>query len=112
MRLIIWVAFLTFVAAPIYGNTDSGQPAKDQHSTRNVTDAFSRFGLEGISVIYQQTSQNQPDSGKGQPKSYLQRMFTAENANQWALCVVGTVGIIVALRTLKQIRRQTDILAE
>lgn len=59
-----------------------------------------------VNVVDQQAANKKENKIKDHPESYLSRLFSPENLPNVGLFIAGVVGIIVAIRTLKAIRRQ------
>jgi hypothetical protein len=92
MKRALALAFLTIVL-PIYGQEKSVRP--NSHAPDTVE-------------LKQPAPKTQPaeNVAKSKQQGYLSRLLAPENVPNIALCFVGLVGTIVAVRTLKAIERQ------
>ncbi len=63
-------------------------------------------------MVNQQTSSQGENGAKNNAQSYLSRLLAPENLPNIALFLVGAIGTIVAIRTLRAIERQTHALIE
>jgi hypothetical protein len=64
--------------------------------------------VEKIGLAQQQAPQNQSTSTGNNAKVYFYRLIAAENLPNLVLCGVGLAGVVVGLRSLKNIRKQTN----
>jgi hypothetical protein len=95
---------------PIYGQGKTAQPREDQRATENAIKPETDKPAtppEARIVINEETANTQSNRPEDKPKSYLTRLIAPENAPNLVLCLVGFVGIIIALCSLKTIRDQT-----
>jgi hypothetical protein len=60
-----------------------------------------------IDVVKQQTPAQQENWAADHPQSYLRRLFSPENIPNIGLFIVGIIGTIVAVYTLRDIQKQT-----
>jgi hypothetical protein len=83
-----------------HSNTDKGNPAAANK------DAASASG-KALPVVNEQAHQGRKDGEAAQPPSYLHELLLPANALTLALVIVGIGGIVIAVRTLIAIERQT-----
>jgi hypothetical protein len=112
------VASVCCIVIPINGQHSStnakASKAKPANSQSPKVDAVN---VDTVNVMKLNVPQETETAGKSdnngkESKSYFSRLIAPENLPNLLLCAVGVAGVFVALRTLKQLRRQTDILAE
>jgi hypothetical protein len=93
MKWFLLLALLG-IALPIHGQKESPKSASPN---------------AGV-VLSQQMTNTQNDRTATASKSYLSRLFSPENLPNIGLLIAGVLGIIVAIRTLRYIGRQVDLL--
>ena len=109
MRHVFAVALFA-VALPIYGQEKSHQPAPHKETARQETQSTPQPPPKTVSVINEQASAVEEIRAKKGPQGYLSRLFSPENLPNVGLFIAGIFAIIVAIRTLRAIKRQADIM--
>jgi hypothetical protein len=102
-HLALVVLFTTLMA---YG--EKPQPKTDAHEGKSAGATQQTDGANGgtIPVVNQQAPEGQQENHPSKPPSYLSRFFSPENLPADALVIVGAVGIFVALKTLREMKKQ------
>jgi hypothetical protein len=108
LKWLVISGLIVFGLLPIYGQKESSKPSSEQ----KVNEAIEKKEPEAIAVsvvnsVSQQTSQGKGDQSENHSDSYLHHLLLPETLANIGLFIVGAFGIRVALRTLKNIERQT-----
>jgi hypothetical protein len=111
-------AVLALLSASLMVNGQEAMPrgnANKRESTTKDKDASIPVG-QTVVVVDQRAPQRQEDTHSNQPPSYLRELLAAQNLPNVVLVVVGFIGIVVAICTLKvigkqvaEMRRQVDL---
>ncbi|MGB9120470.1 MAG: hypothetical protein WCE73_07620, partial [Candidatus Angelobacter sp.] len=96
-HLLLVVVF----ALPIYGQKESAKPNGQQNHSESAN-------KPSPSPIAQNTPQENHNGASNGPEGYLSRLFSPQNLPNVGLFIAGVVGIYVAIRTLKTIKRQAE----
>jgi hypothetical protein len=102
------ICVLLASAFPIYGQEKSPKPNSDQKPAQAVEPKMPPVS----SSVGQPASQPQEHGTEDQPKSYFERLFSAENLPNIGLLIAGIIGIGVAIRTLGVLREQTKAMMD
>jgi hypothetical protein len=62
-----------------------------------------------ITVVNEKTPQGKTENSDSKTKAYLKQLVSANNAPNVGLCIVGVIGIVTAVCTLRRIERQTAV---
>ena len=91
---------------PIHGQTKSTKSSTHEGNTAAPTKAPAPLSPSIVNVINQDAPKQQEDGTTDHSKRYLTRLFSAENLPNILLFGAAVAGIIIAARTLRQIRDQ------
>ena len=109
-RLAI-LAMALICILPVDGQEKSAKPATNRESAEAIQKARSDSApAVQINTVNPQASATKSDGSENHPKSYLGRLFSAENLPNIFLVAVGIFGVRAALKTLDEIKRQADLL--
>jgi hypothetical protein len=104
------------ILLPAYGQEKSSQPSGRATNASELKQPASKTqplpSSTNVNVVNQQTSSQEEHRAKNNAQGYLSRLLAPENLPNIALFLVGVVGIVVAIRTLRAIERQTHALIE
>jgi len=112
--LIVFVLAIPLSVAivlPAYGQEKS--PKSDSYPKRaegvkgQATPAPPAASSTETNIVKPGVSDGQDDGTKNHPESYLRRLFSPENLPNVGLFIAGIIGILVAVRTLRLMARQT-----
>jgi len=99
---------------PVYGQ---GKGPKSESHTKSTEDLQSQARpvppappSTEANATNLRASDTQNDGTKNHTESYLHRLFSPENLPNIGLLIAGLIGIIVAVRTLRAIKVQADIM--
>lgn len=106
MKLITFI-FIVGAILPIYGQEKSSQPTRNENRTQDQEKPANPFTG---TVINQETTNCECYRPDDKPKSYISRLIGPENLPNIGLCIVGAIGIALAVGTLKAVRRQSDLM--
>jgi hypothetical protein len=99
------IAVLAVSAVVINGQEKSPKAKAEQKASQSEKPAPAP--TIGINVVNQQASAQQENWPAEHPHSYFCRLLSAENLPNVGLFVVGFIGVIIAICTLKDIQKQT-----
>jgi hypothetical protein len=110
MKSAILVAVLA-VVLPIHGQET--RPHSNEHTKNSQSKPESRESPSvGINVVNQETPHAEERRTEKHSQSYLKLLVVPENAPNLGLFVVGSIGVVVAVCTLRTLREQTRQLVE
>jgi hypothetical protein len=95
--LLIAIIFIL----PINGQKESTQPNGQQSHSGNIV-------KPSPSPITQNKPPDNRDGASNDPKGYFSRLLSPENLPSVGLFIAGIIGILVAIKTLRAIKRQGD----
>jgi hypothetical protein len=102
---------LLAVVLPVYGKEKAPQANSHQEGPSNTRPKEASGAqappLPRVNVVNQKTAYQEGNAAKNNSKNYLSRLFSPENLPSVGLFIAGVLGIIVAIATLKILRRQT-----
>lgn len=97
------LSILLAVVLPINGHEKSTQSDGHQQASHVTAPAPADSRI----AINQQTPQAQSNGTENDPQSYLSRLLSPENLPNIGLFAAGVVGILIAIGTLRAIKKQT-----
>lgn len=100
MLLLIWI----IGGLVVHGQEKAPEAKKNQESTQPP--APSNATNTPSIVVNKQTTYEQGDGAEKKPKGYFARLISPENVPNIGLLVVGVIGIIIAICSLRAIQRQ------
>ncbi|MGC2227291.1 MAG: hypothetical protein WA254_19580 [Candidatus Sulfotelmatobacter sp.] len=106
---VMRIAWLIIAFAALMASGQESKPhsdARPRNSAAKNTDAPDTAG-QTVVVVNQQAPQRQENDHSSKPPNW----YTTSAPAEWALFLAGTVGVIVALSTLKAINRQVGEMA-
>lgn len=103
MRLVLVIAFAALIL--------NGGKSKAEGNTHKIHQTDSAAGRKIVAVDEQTPSGKNYNHPKN-PPSYLCRLLSSENISNVVLALVGIIGIIIAICTLKPSTRRRLILAQ
>lgn len=108
MRIVPTIVILLTVLSVIQGQTKAAHPPSNAAHPK----AFSAPSVEAApctqTVVQQQTPQYQSDGAGDDSQSTLVFLFSKKQLTNTVLAIIGTLGIVLGLCTLWQIKGQTD----
>jgi hypothetical protein len=97
-------AIFTIAILPIHGEEKAGKADSNQNRAKpRAPTPPTDFRI----VINEQTTYDVRDRIEKHSEGYLARLFSPENIPNDGLCVIGVVGTIIALSTIRAIKKQT-----
>jgi hypothetical protein len=108
MRYLIAAAFFALII-PIYGQEKGPQTRPNRDTTTQPKQAAAQTPST-VNVINQQAPGEEQSGAKGNTESYLSRLLAPENLPNIGLLLAGIWGICVAMRTLRAIERQAEVM--
>lgn len=93
----------------VQGEAASGQSTSNAAHTQTAKKPETQAAPTITNAVNQEASASQQNGGNRPPQSYLSRLFSPENLPNIFLGVIGFVGIVIAICTLRVIRRQVEI---
>jgi hypothetical protein len=106
---------LVFASLPIYGQEKTPKPTHQEKHTQDTKKPDSNespTASDARVVINQETTNTYSNGTVNDTKGYLARLLTPENLPNIGLLIAGAIGICVALKTLRTIRRQGIIMIQ
>jgi len=110
MRRALALIVLT-VLIPVYGQEKSPQASPNKGQTSQPQQTAPQTSRT-VNVISQEAPTEGQNRTGARAESYFSRLFAPENLPNIGLFLAGIVGIWVAIRTLKAIESQTNVLVE
>lgn len=110
--LALCFASVCCIVVPIQGQSETKNSDREKANPANTIQSAHEETRAAVGIVDQQTSNNQSDRAPNQSQGYFSRLFSAENLPNLILCLVGIAGVRVAVKTLKHIQKQTNILVE
>jgi hypothetical protein len=113
--LILTISLIVAPVHIVYGQEKSTQsdPHRDSaKDTKKTAPQTKPSSSASVNVINQQASSAQENRPEEKSQGYFSRLFTPENLPNIGLVIVGIIGILVAVRTLRSIEQQTAALIE
>lgn len=102
------IAVLLAIVLPIHGQEKTPEPNPKQNPNETVEKKSPEtVSVSVINSVGQQASQGKSDDTNNYSDSYLHHLLMPETLANIGLFVVGVIGVCVALRTLRNIERQT-----
>ena len=95
---------------PIHGQKKATHPTGHERNTTTQTKVPAPSSPGVVNVINQEAAHQEGDGTADHSKSYLARLVSPENLPNVGLFVVGVVGIIIAICTLRKIRNQAELM--
>ena len=111
--MLKWLAVFAVVLAclPVHGRAESRTASTDQKKTQTIEQKSPESpSISILNSVSQQAPQAEGNGAENHAKSYLSRLFSPENLPNIFLFLAGVVGIVIANRTLKAIKRQADLM--
>jgi hypothetical protein len=102
--MLKWLAILGLflTCTPVYGHKESPKPHSNQESAEPVEhDAPNPPPVSIINSVNQQAAQGKCDNANNQSDSYLRHLLMPETLANIGLFLVGIVGALIALRTIR-----------
>lgn len=117
MRILLLVAVLAVESRlPIYGQRNASKATGNQYSSADAHQPEGQAGSpivpRNASTVNEPTADGQEDRKTHESDSYLKMLVAANNLPNLILAGIGIVGVVVALRTLSSIKRQTTAIVE
>jgi hypothetical protein len=100
MRVAVFMVIVAL--APALANKHERQPDKQQDPARNMTSP-------SVTPVSQTATANKTADTKGEPNPWIEWLRSSGPAD-WALFVVGGLGVLFGISTLKALKRQTAAL--
>lgn len=97
------LAAVCFVIAPIYGQERSTKPTADEQNAKNIARQTS-------ALVGHDAAQAEGNKAQEGSRSYFCRLFSPENLPNVGLFIAGVMGIIIAISTLKSIKKQAELM--
>lgn len=101
-RLVL--VFAVYAILPVNGQAQPTHTDKNGNAAEKVQQPVPPIT---VTVVNQPASAQEENRPKDKPDGYFHVLFSANNLPNIALCIVGGLGVWVALRTLKKIEQQT-----
>src|SRR5271166_3454344 len=98
---------VAIVGLVVYGQEERAKTASHKNHTSDKGAATTEAPDTSITVINEQTPNQEQNGTENHPKSYLGRLFAPDNLPNIGLFVVGVAGVVIALFTLQKIKEQT-----
>jgi hypothetical protein len=111
MLKFLAIAVLAVSILPINAQQNGSQAGSDKKASQTKENPTLPAANKAQCVIKEDGTTIECDWPKSVPDGYLKRLFSAENAPNIALVVVGIFGVIAAILTLRKIKKQTDLMA-
>jgi hypothetical protein len=102
-------AIVFLFAIVVQGEARSGQSASNTAHAQTAKKPETQAAPAIINAANQEAPAHQQTGANCPPQSYLSRLFSPENLPNIFLGVVGVAGIVIAICTLRVIRRQVEI---
>jgi hypothetical protein len=107
MRILLLITAILAGVLVINGQGKARGPKSDKPSPNEVRTDRPSPAETIINTINNQAPDKEYQRPKDKPKSYLSRLFSPENIPNIGLFLAGIAGIIVGIKTLRKMERQT-----
>jgi hypothetical protein len=117
MKLLILASVILIGPSIFHGQTSSptnrnkqqqsASPTKDQSTSKGLAGPTPVTVEGAVTVVNQPAAEEKERQAKQDAKSIWQKLFAPEQWPNIVLCVVGIAGVLIALKTLGKLERQT-----